>query len=415
MSKIGFTSKILHSDRLSSETRIGAPEHGALHRPIHANIAFGYQKTQDLVDVFQGKQAGFAYGRQSNPTVEALENKVALMEEASQVICFSTGMAAIGALTQSLLNSGDHFVSSQFLFGNTNSQFETAKRLGIDVSLVDATNVKNVEEVLRPETKFVFVETIANPMTQVADLKKIGELCKAKGILYIVDNTMTTPVMFLPKTVGAGLIIHSLSKYIGGHGNALGGAIVSTGLFDWSTYGNILDIYKKGESTTWGMIQIKKKSLRDFGGTLSPEAANSISMGADTLSLRVNRACDNAEKLSAFLNSHPNVGSVHYPGLNSHPEHELSEELFCRNGALFTFVPKDTHHCFDVLDKMDLIVSSSNLGDNRTLAIPVAHTIFFEMGVEKRKAMGIPENAIRVSVGIEDIDDLIKSFDEALS
>lgn len=415
MEKFGFTSKLLHSDRLSAQTRIGVPEHGALHRPIHANIAFGYESASELVEVFQGKKAGFAYGRQSNPTVEALENKLVLMENSEIATCFSTGMAAIGALIQSLLNSGDHFVSSKFLFGNTNSQFDTAKRLGMEVDLVDATDVKNVEAVLRPETKLVFVETIANPITQVADLKRIGELCKSKGILFVVDNTMSTPVLFSPKEVGASLIIHSLSKYIGGHGNALGGVIIDTGLYDWSQYSNILDIYKKQDSSKWGMLQIKKKSLRDFGGSLSPEAANSISMGSDTLALRVKKACENAQAVCEFLENHPQVEAVYYPGLANHPQHELAKELFSDFGALFSFVPKEPLHCFDVLDKMEIVVSSSNLGDTRTLGIPVAHTIFYEMGLEKRQQMGIPENAIRVSVGIEDTEDLIEAFKAGLS
>ncbi len=414
MKKYGLTSKLLHWDRLSADPRMGTPENGALHRPIHANIAFGYDRAEELAEVFQGKRPGFAYGRQSNPTVEALQNKLTLLEGGVGSVCFSTGMAAIGALAQSLLINGDHMVSSQYLFGNTNSQFETFRRLGIEVDLVDATRVEAVAEKINEKTKLVFVETIANPMTQISDLKAIGDLCAEKGILFVVDNTMTTPILFSPHAVNAGLVVHSLSKYICGHGNALGGVLIDTGLFDWKNFSNILEVYKKGDATGWGLLQIKKKSLRDFGATLSAEVAHAISIGSDTLKLRMRQACENARALTQLLNTHPQVEKVYYPGLETHSQHHRAKELFSDFGALFSFVPKAPLDCFKVLNRMDLVVSSSNLGDNRTLAIPVAHTIFYEMGPEKRKTMGIPENAIRVSVGIEETQDLLECFNEGL-
>ncbi|MED5556396.1 MAG: aminotransferase class I/II-fold pyridoxal phosphate-dependent enzyme, partial [Pseudomonadota bacterium] len=212
---VGFTTRIVHSDRSSTV------EHGSIHKPIHATVAYGYDDVQDLADVFQGKSSGYSYGRQVNPTVRALETQISAMEKGLQTICFSTGMAAIGTMLFALMRSGDHFVSSSFLFGNTNSLFGSFDVHGIDVAFVDATDVKAVEAALTERTRMVFVETIANPRTQVSDLEAIGALCRAHGIVYIVDNTMTSPYLFQPTDVDASLVVNSLTKYICGHGNAL--------------------------------------------------------------------------------------------------------------------------------------------------------------------------------------------------
>ena len=199
-SKRGFTTAILHSDRDA------AIEHGALHKPLHLSVAYGYRDARELAAVFQGRASGHVYGRQGNPTSGALEAKVTAMENGVGTVCFATGMAAIGAIAMALLKAGDHVVSSQYVFGNTASLLLTLEAHGHPVSFVDATDVANVEAALTPATRIVFVETIANPRVQVADLARIGELCRARGILYIVDNTMTSPWLFRPKDVGAGLI-----------------------------------------------------------------------------------------------------------------------------------------------------------------------------------------------------------------
>ena len=181
---------------------------------------------------------------------------------------------------------------------------------------------------ITPATRLVFVETIANPRTQVADLERIGEVCKARGLIYVVDNTMTSPYLFLPSAVGASLVVNALTKYIGGHGNALGGAITDTGRFDWTRYPNIYDSYKGPKPGLWGITQIRKKGLRDWGGTLAAEQAHHIAVGAETLALRMDRACANALELARFLEVHPQVRAVYYPGLASHPQHALATELF---------------------------------------------------------------------------------------
>jgi O-acetylhomoserine (thiol)-lyase len=406
--KTGFTTSILHADR---DTPI---EHGSLHKPLHLSVAYGYRDARELAAVFQNKAQGYVYGRQGNPTSAALEQKVNRMEQGVATVCFATGMAAIGAIMLALLKMGDHVVSSAFLFGNTNSMFNTLQSHGTDVSFVDATDVGAVEAALTPATRMVFVETIANPRTQIADLEAIGGLCAARGLIYVVDNTMTSPYLFVPAKFNASLVVNALTKYIGGHGNALGGSVTDTGQFDWARYPNIADSYKGAKPQLWGITQIRKKGLRDWGGTLAAEQAHHLAVGAETLALRMQRACANAQVLAESLERDARVRAVYYPGLASHPQHARALSLFGAGGALLSFELDPAIDCFDFLNRLRVVVLSSNLGDNRTLAIPVAHTIFYEMGAERRASMGIADSLIRVSVGIEDSEDIVADFQQAL-
>ena len=405
----GFTTSIVHSDRLDPV------EHGSLHKPIHATVAYGYEDVQDLADVFQGRSGGYSYGRQVNPTISALETKINRMERGVATVCFGTGMAAIGTLLFALLKQGDHFVSSSFLFGNTNSLFSSFAAHGVDVTFVDATSTDAVARAIKPNTKLVFVETIANPRTQVTDLTGIGELCRERGLVYVVDNTMTSPYLFRPVDVGASLVVNSLTKYIGGHGNALGGAVTETGLYDWTSFDNIYETYRKGDAAKWALTQVRKKGLRDFGATLGAEAAHHLAIGAETLALRMERQCENARALTAFLAAHDRVGRVYYPGLPDHPEYARTKALFRHPGALFSFELTDDVEPFPFLNRLEVVIKSSNLGDNRTLAIPVAHTIYYEMGAQRRASMGIADSLIRISTGIEDQEDLMADFAQALA
>ena len=409
MGKKGFNTTNLHSDRKDN------PEHGVLHKPVHPSVAYGYEDARHLAEVFQGKRTGYNYGRQLNPTVTALQNRITQMEQGLASVAFATGMAAISSALLALLKEGDHIISSAFLFGNTNSFFGTLKRLGIEVTFVDATEARFVESAIQENTKLVFVETIANPVTQIADLKAIGELCQVKSLIYCVDNTMTSPHLFLPKKVQASLIVNSLTKYIGGHGNALGGIITDTGLYDWSRFENIYDAYRTEKSKLQGITQIKKKGLRDIGASLGPEAAHHLAAGSETLSLRIEKACENAQVLADFCDNHPKIKETYFPGLSNHPQHERAKQLFKGFGTIFSVDLKEEVNCFDFLNKMDCIISSSNLGDNRTLAIPVAHTIYYEMGAERRASMGISDSMVRFSVGIEEVADLLTDFEQALA
>jgi O-acetylhomoserine (thiol)-lyase len=407
--KTSFTTTALHADRKDK------PEHGVLHKAIHPSVAFGYDDARELAAIFQGKKSGYAYGRQSNPTVEALARKVTQMEQGIATVCFGTGMAAIGSSLIALLRQGDHVVSSSFLFGNTNSLFATLQNFGIGVTFVDATDATQVAAAIKPNTRLVFVETIANPVTQVSDLAGIGKLCAERKLIYVVDNTMTSPWLFLPKGVGASLVVNALTKYIGGHGNALGGCITDTGLYDWRSYPHIYDNYKTVDPSLWGIQQIRKKGLRDFGAALGPEAAHHLSVGADTLGLRMDKACANALAVAQFCAQHPKVRKVFYPGLPSHPQHNRAQMLFKHFGALLSIELADDVDCFDFLNKLDLVICSSNLGDTRSLGIPVAHTIYWEMGAERRASMGVADSMVRLSIGIEDTADLIADFTQALA
>lgn len=405
----GFTTTLLHADRLRK------PEFGALHQPIHTAVTWGFDDAQGLVNVFQNKAKGFAYSRQGNPTTAALESKVTMMEGGIASVSFATGMAAIMATVFALVKHGSHIVASSYLFGNTRSVLQTFTEVGLDISFVDATSVDEVKAACKETTCMVMVETIANPATQIADLARIGELCAEKNYIYVVDNTMTSPYIFQPVTVKASLVINSLTKYIGGHGNALGGSVTDTGLYDWGSYPAIAPIIREQiQPELQGITQIRKRGLRDGGGTLAPEAAHSISVGAETLALRLERACGNAGALAEYLQSHPSVDKVYYPGLKDHPQHELSKELFRYHGGLMSFALKDGIDIIAFLNHLQVVIKSSNLGDTRTLAIPVAQTIFFELGAEKRAEMGIPEGMIRLSVGIEDREDLLEDFKQAL-
>ena len=409
MKEVGFTTAIVHSNRLSGV------EHGAIHKPIHTSVQYGFDRVEDLVGVFQGTiKGGFNYARQGTPTTAALETLITGMEQGLGTVCFATGMAAITATFLTLLKSGDHLITSQFVFGNTNSVLGTLTRLGITVTMVDACDSAQVAAAIQPNTRLVFVETIANPGTQIPDLAAIGALCKSRGLLYVVDNTVSSPTLFRPKTVGAGLVINSLTKTVAGHGSALGGAVTDTGTFDWSTYPNILDSYRKGDAAQWGLLQIKKKGLRDMGASLSSEHAHQISLGAETLALRVERSSATALALANFLEGHPAIARVFYPMLASHPQHAIAKTHFSAGSWLLSFELRDASDCFAFINRLQLPIKATGLGDTRTLIIPVAPTIFWEAGAEMRAVMGIADGLIRLSVGLEDSADLVADFEQAL-
>lgn len=409
MSDNGFSTQIVHSDRRSQATQ------GAVHQAIHPSTEYGYADARELAAVFQGK-AGYTYARQGTPTTAALEAQITAMEQGEATVTFSTGMAALTATFFTLLRNGDHLISSKYIFGNTNSLLLTLSDLGIDVTLVDATDAREVEAAIRPNTRMVFVETIANPGTQIADLVAIGELCRARRLVYLIDSTLSSPYLRPSRFFGASLVVNSLSKHIGGHGNALGGAVTQTGLYDWADYPNIHPQYRKGDSRHWGLLQIKKKGLRDMGGTLSSDVAHRLAAGAETMALRMDRICANALALARHLQAQPKVVRVHYPGLPSHPQHARAAEWFGgRFGGLLGVELDPGIDVFEYLNHLRIVVLATHLGDNRTLVLPAAHTIYYEMGPERRALMGIPDGFLRISVGIEDEQDLIADFTQALS
>jgi len=406
----GFTTKRVHADRL-----INRPQHGAVHEPITKSVLFDFDNAQDLIDVFQGKKMGHVYSRSSTGSANALQNMLNDLEDGAGAVCFSTGMAAISSALLALLKQGDHLIVSQFLFGNTSSFFSTLSRFGIELTYVDVTDAKQVERACKENTRGVFCETIANPVTQVADITGIAALCADKGILFMLDTTMTPAPLFNAKEHGVSLLFTSLTKYIGGHGNALGGAVVDCGNYDWQQFPHILPLYQVADQTQWGLTQIRKRGLRDMGATLAPEAAHTLAVGMETLALRVTKMCDNAAQLARFLHGHEKVSAVYYPGLAHHPQHSRSNTLFKQSGGILSVELKEGMDPVAFLNTLNLVLCATHLGDNRTLALPVASTIFFENSVQERAEMGVSDTMIRISVGIEDIEDLIADFEQGLT
>ena len=405
----GFTTHNVHADQ-----HFGV-EHGGIHKPIHTSVQYGYERVEDLIGVFQGSvKGGYNYARQGTPTTAALEAKITQMEQGAGTVSFATGMAAITATFLTLLKAGDHLVASRYVFGNTNSLFGTLAQLGISVTMVDATQADKVSAAIQPSTRMVFVETIANPGTQVPDLHNIGQLCADKGLVYVVDNTITSPYLFQPRRVQASLIINSLTKTIAGHGAALGGAVTDTGLFNWDAYPNIFANYRKGDAKGWGLQQIRKKGLRDMGGTLSSEQAHQISVGAETLALRLGQTSATALQIARFLESHKAVNRVYYPMLESHPQHAIAKAHFSAGSWLLSFELASEAAGLAFINRLKLPVVATGLGDTRSLIIPVAPTIFWEAGAEVRAEMGIADGMIRLSVGLEDAPDLLADFEQAL-
>ena len=410
MTKLGVTTRQIHADRLLNQ-----PTDGAVHSSTTNSVLFEFKQSQDLVDVFQGKKVGHVYSRSSSGSVVALQNMVAELEGGLTSVCFATGMAAITSTFLSLFKAGDHIIVSQYLFGNTRSFMDTLQDFGVELTFVDVTSIQDVIAAKQPNTRAVFSETIANPVTQVSDARAIGQWCEENNLLFMVDNTMTPPPAFDAKAMKASLILCSLTKYLAGHGHVLGGAVVDTGLFDWTTFPNISPKYQVADKAMWGITQIKKKGLRDIGATLASQSAHLISVGMETLSLRTARSNENALKLATYLESHPNIQTVYYPGLANHPQHFIAREQLANYGSILSFDLVPGIEPCEFLDKLGLVISATHLGDTRTLALPVAPTIFFENGQRERARMGITETMIRLSVGIEDTDDLVTDFEQALN
>lgn len=411
MKNLRLASKLVHADR-----RINKPQHGAVHESTNNSVLFAFDDVADLENVFQGKQAGHVYSRSSSGSAVALQNILNDLEGGVGAATFATGMAAISALMFSLLKAGDHIVVSRYLFGNTRSFFDSLAQFAIDISYVDTTSADDVEQAIRPQTTMVFCESIANPGTQVADVQAISEICQRHKLLFVLDNTMTPSVMLDAKALGASLCCTSLTKYIAGHGNVLGGVVVDLGNYDWTHYANIHDIYKHIDVQQWGITQIRKKGLRDMGATLAPESAHAVSIGLETLAMRIRKTCENAQAVAEYLLNRDEVLSVNYPGLSSHPQHLRAKKLFnAQFGGILSFELAPSVNVRDFINKLDLILAATHLGDTRTLILPVASTIFYENGSAQRASMGISDTLLRMSIGIEDVQDLIDDFDTAFA
>jgi O-acetylhomoserine (thiol)-lyase len=387
----------------------GDRETGATAVPIHQTVSYAYKTAQELADVFDGKAGGYIYTRVANPTTTALEARLTQLEDGIGCIATSSGMAAITSVVMGLLKTGDQIVAATGIFGGTVSLFEnTLSRFGVETVLVDAADTQNFAKAMNDKTKLIFVETIGNPKMDVPDISAIADIAHKSNIPFVVDNTLITPVLFKPGEFGADIVIHSTSKFINGHGTAIGGALIDTGNYDWRK-GIFEDIKKlSGKVGQLAFLShLRNLIYRDLGGCPAPMNSFLMLQGLETLSTRMSRHCENAKKLAEFLQTHPKVSWVNYPGLKGN-------SFDGRGGGLLTFGLGDKERAYKFIDSLKLAKNSANLGDAKTLVLHPASTIFLEFSAGEKSKMGVTADMIRVSVGIEDFEDIKADFAKAI-
>lgn len=394
------------------------PDGGASTPSLVQSNAFAYETAEALSDVFAGRQPGYVYSRIANPTVAQFEQRVKLLENGIGAVACSSGMAAISSTVLALAGAGDEIVAGNSLFGGTFSLFkQTLSRYGINVRFVEATAPEAFREAINDRTRMVYIETIGNPKLDVPDLAKISEITRETGVVLAVDNTVASPMLCRPGEFGADIVIHSTSKFISGHGNAIGGIIIDTGSFNWSSsrYPHLSELYKKARNLTF-IAYLRNRIVRDFGCSQQPFNAFLMSMGMETLALRMERHCFNTLTLAEYLAGHPKIIEVTYPGLWWHPQRAIAEHQFSgKFGALLTLKLEDQASCFKFINGLKLIHNLVNLGDTRTLAVHPASTICRDMDVMERLAMGVTDDIVRLAVGIEHANDLIADIGQSLS
>jgi len=395
----------------------GDSDSGATAVPIYQTVSYAFKTAQELADVFDGKAPGYIYTRIANPTTTALELRISELEDGIGCIATSSGMAAIASVAMGLVRAGDEIVAAAGIFGGTVSLFEnTLGRFGVKTKLVDAGVTEQFKEAVSANTKMVFVETIGNPRMDVPDIPAIAEIAHQANVPFLVDNTVTTPFLIKPKHLGADIVIHSTSKFINGHGTAIGGAIIDTGNYDWRK-GPFEDIKQLSERVGQlaFLAHLRNLIYRDLGGCPAPMNSFLMLQGLETLSGRIVKHCENAEKLAQYLQGHPNVCWVNYPGLPSSTFRSRVVKLFNgRGGGLLTFGLGDKEKAFRFIDSLKLAKNLANLGDAKTLVIHPSSTIFHEFNIAEQNKMGVGEDMIRVSVGIEDFEDIKADFEQAI-
>lgn len=394
------------------------PTTGATAAPIFQTSAFAYRTAEELEAVFAGRAAGFIYSRIGNPTVAAFERRMAALENGLGAVACSSGMAAISSLALALAGSGDEIVSGNSVFGGTYSLFQnTLSRSGIRVRFVESTEVAAYRKAINDRTRLVFVETIGNPKLDVPDIAEIAKIARTQGVVLAVDNTAATPVLLQPGQLGADVVIHSASKFINGHGNTIGGVIVDCGSFDWSNkrYAHLADYHKRvGNFALLAML--RSHICRDLGCCLAPFNAFLLAMGMESLAVRMERHCLNALKAAEFLASAPRVQSVRYPGLAAHPDHAVARRQFReRYGGLLTLRLGSRERCFKFINGLKLAQNLANLGDAHTLVIHPASTFCRDLDEQGRKAVGVSDDLVRLSIGLEHSDDIIADLEQGLA
>ncbi len=394
--------------------------------PIYQSTSYVFNDTEHAANLFSLKELGFIYTRLNNPTNDILQQRLAAIEGGVGAVVFASGTSAISTGLLTLLKAGDHIIASSSLYGGTFTLLNvTLPRLGITTTFVDASNPENFKDAVQDNTRAFFVESLGNPKLDVLDLEAIAVHSKAAGVPFIVDNTVASPALLNPIKHGANLVIHSLTKYIGGQGNSLGGAIIDAGTFDW-TNGKFPEftepsegyhglVYSEALGAAAFTFKLILEGLRDFGGALSPFNAFQIIQGLETLPVRIKQHSANALELAQWLESREEVAWVNYPGLESSKYNTLAKKYLPKGqSGLVTFGVKGGFEAAKkVTDATQLFSLLANIGDTKSLIIHPASTTHQQLTAEQQKGAGVSQDLIRLSVGLEDIEDLKQDLQEA--
>jgi O-acetylhomoserine (thiol)-lyase len=420
--KPGFDTLALHGGQKPDATT------GARAVPIYQTSSYVFKDTTHAANLFALKEFGNIYTRIMNPTWDVLEQRVAALEGGVAALVAASGQAAETMAILNITSSGDQIVSSASLYGGTYNLFHyTLPKLGITTAFVDPGNPENFKRAITPKTRLVYAETLGNPKNDMLDIEAVAKIAHDAGVPLIIDNTVATPYLCRPFEWGADIVVHSMTKFLGGHGNSIGGIIVDSGKFNWAN-GKFPELVDPDPSyhnmkfvETFGplayMIKVRVQLLRDLGPALSPFNAFLILQGVETLSLRVQRHCDNAQKVAEFLEKHPAVKWVNYPGLASHPAHNLAKRYMQHGfGAILGFGIKGGLQAgIKFINSVTLLSHLANLGDAKTLVIHPASTTHQQLSAAEQAETGVTEDFVRLSVGIESIEDIIADIDQALA
>ncbi|MDP2646245.1 MAG: aminotransferase class I/II-fold pyridoxal phosphate-dependent enzyme [Desulfobacterales bacterium] len=405
----GFSTKAVHGRKLKPDV------HGALRFPVYDSVAFEYENARDIQLAFEGKKPAHSYTRITNPTVEDFEQRINLIADSLAVVAVSSGMAAISNLILTIAETGANIVTTKFLFGNTYSLFErTFKPWGLQVKYVNFNDMDMLQNAIDEKTRAVFLEIITNPQLQVPDIGKIAEIARKKNVPLVVDGTVTTPYIFKSADFGVSVEVLSSTKYISGGATTVGGLIIDNGNFDWKNNPNLKDAVKYFGNFSLVMT-LKREVFRNIGACLSPHNAYLQALGLETLDLRIDKSCANALQVSEYLAGCKKVRSVNYPGLKASRYHEIARKQFKdKFGGILTFELADKKACFAFMDNLRLIKRATNINDNKTLILHPWSTIYCEFSPEEKGQMGVSESMLRLSVGIEDVEDIVEDIDNSL-
>jgi O-acetylhomoserine (thiol)-lyase len=407
------------------------PATGARATPIYQTSSFVFPDSDHAAALFNMERAGHVYSRISNPTCAVLEERIAALEGGVGAIAVASGQAALHLALVTLLGAGEHVVASRALYGGSHNLLEyTLPRFGVTTTFVDPRDIDAWAAAVRPQTRLLFGETLGNPGLDVLDIPRIAALAHDRGLPLLVDSTFTTPFLLRPFEHGADLVFHSATKFLSGHGVVIGGLLVDGGTFDWdregvrekfptltAPYAGFHDMVFTEESTTAAfLLRARREGIRDFGACMAPFTAFQILQGIETLPLRMQRHVENTRRIVAFLAQHPLVESVGYPELESHPDHALARTLLPHGcGAVFSFDIRGTRaQGRRFIESLQFFSHLANVGDAKSLVIHPASTTHFRMSAEDLQRAGIREGTIRLSVGLEHVDDLVEDLSRAL-